>query len=299
MIQRFLSGVHNKEDCGKNKIGYAAIGAAEKYADLHNTNNYFCGGGPAIVKHPRKRSVSSQDTIIYLIFRLIELFPSSSMYILLFSKETQAFNTLGSMISGISSKQKSISLIMPLNKGYSVTFYGNESESECFLESYSELRYFTKRVLSARQSIVLAYPLVSPECSQIINSMDGIRWCVPASISNIYIPLLEDESYSHFVFPWSKAGCCRGYTIGKGKLREGRKIDRQMYESKVNFYNDMISSVPIESSCSDCIAMERIGKLMQDMLPGQSVARPRPKSMPMIVALDNFNNMLKRHSGSF
>lgn len=299
MIQRFLNGVHNRKDCGNNKTGYAAISAAQQYADLHNVDNYFLGSGPPSVRHLRKRSVSSQDTVTYLIFRLIELFPLSSMYILLFSKEIPPYTTFGSMISGISSKDRAFILVSAMDDGYLITLYCFGCESECFIESHIELIDFLKTIVSVRQSTLLVYPTLTFDWIRLINSIDGLIWSVPASVSDIRISIHGTGSYSHFVFPWSKSGCCRGYTVGKGRIREGRKMDRQIYESKVNFYNDMISSVPIGQSCPDCMAMERIGRLMQITLPGQKIQKERPKSMPSIRALQEFTDLLNKHVDEF
>lgn len=64
--QRFLSGIHDRKECGLNKRGFAALRSVSQSVDLHNIDNYPCGASESSMSHSKKRAVSSQDTVAYL-----------------------------------------------------------------------------------------------------------------------------------------------------------------------------------------------------------------------------------------
>jgi hypothetical protein len=289
---RFSKGVHNKEDCGSNTQGYAAISAATKYTDLHNLDNYFCESAPYNISHKRKRSIAGQDTIVFLLIKLMESAISPTTYILLLSKETPIFGGLDTIVSALSSAGNCILFIESINDSYHLTLFFNKSSSSICIYDHNTLLEFVHNLSSLRGTALLTYPDVT-EWVNTINQINPTIWCTPTRKDEVWVSCDGSDSYTHFVFPWSGAIRCRGYTIGQGKIKLGTMRERLRYEGRFNFYNGMISSVPIGSSCTDCMAMQNAANSISKIALCNDSPPTHRLSVASIKALDELDARLK------
>jgi hypothetical protein len=293
VAQRFIKGVHDKSECGKNLQGYAAMNASLKYADPHNLSNYVCESQPYQTNHTRKRSMMGQDTIVFLLTKLMGTILSPSMYILLLSKETPIFGGLETIITGLSSMHNSVFIVEITNDHYRLTLFCNGMSSSSCAYNDRDLLNIVHNLSSLRKTVLISYPTVH----QWVTTINDIRpsiWCTPARPDEVWISTLGSTSYSHFAFPWSSNTRCRGYTIGTGNVQQGELEHRLQYEGRFNFYDGMISSVPVDGTCTDCLAMRHAADRITGLTQCEK-KRPSPEhrlSTPSIKALEVLQQMI-------
>lgn len=292
-VDRFSHGVHYKGECGRNVEGYAAISAACQYADLHNLDNYSCSSAPSKKTHSRKRSVTSQDTMVYIVSKLIEFSPSFCTYLLLFSRETPVFGVLDAILSDMASKGHMIITVETLSNSFILSLRHKATKLSVCINTFGEIHDLLRNLVCNTRVIAMIYPIAVREWIDLVNSLNPSIWCLLASKFRVFASEEGQQMHTHFIFPWSKAGIPTGYTVGTGMIVEGSKRERFKFERKSNFYDSMISSVPLESSCADCVAMKHIAETLSSIF---GISRERPKrnlSEGSIIALKELNDLIK------
>jgi hypothetical protein len=292
-VDRFLHGVHSKGECGRNVDGYAAISAASQYADLHNLDNYSCSAGVSKRTHSRKRSVTSQDTMVYIVSKLMEFSPSFCTYLLLFSRETPLFGVLDAILSDMASKGHMIITVETLSRSFILSLRHKATKLSVCISTFEEIHDLLKNLIGTTGVIAMIYPIAVREWIDLLNSLKPSIWCLLASKFRAFVSEEGPRAHTQFIFPWSKPGTPIGYTIGTGTIREGSNRERFKFEGKANFYDSMISSVPLESSCADCVAMKHIAQTLSLTFGVSRQQSKRTLSEGSIVALKELSDLIK------
>ncbi len=297
---RFKRGVHKNGECGKNISGYAAISAAVSTSNVHQLS---LGSSPYSVvstHKEKKRSFLGTDILAFLFLRFIYINKVNDIYVLLLSSETFKSTTIDSMISTISKSTGTVIIVNQDDKSKfivkSISSSADnpllKSESICEFHDCVGLVRFFKDISSYVDLKAMVYPKVTDVYTKVISVNSNIQWCAMSSSKTVYVSKSNGSKYIHNAFPWSSSPRYSGYTIGCGGIREGNTFDMRRYMGSFNYYEKMISSVPLGSSCVDCHALSTAGKmldLLHNKRPGSSSHRLSSSS---IEALDELNKKL-------
>lgn len=296
IVTRFRKGPHLPSECGKNTQGYAAIQAATKNTDLYNVDGYPFSSSAHAKTRSKKRTMTSQDIFEYTMLKLLGLLKEPYTCVFFLNRHTYIPNSIIEIVEAVT-KDLNIILIAENRTDCTIlSMYHKKFKLVSEVISQTELSNMLCCMSYKNDISVLVYPLAREQDVQLIDSMKASLWCFPISKHNTVVSSDGRGSYSHFVFPWSKVSMCTGYSIGEGAPRVGSNSNNLEYESKCNFYDRMVSSVPIEKSCTDCAEMSSVAREISNILKIEDAPkRSRPLSQNSITALEE----LKEAIGSY
>lgn len=225
--------------------------------------------------------------------KLTAISPQYCTYLLLFSRETPLFGAFGTMIEHISSTGSIVLCVEPSKRSFTLTMLYHRNITSCIVDSVEQLHSMIQNLGKPNRLIAMVYPIVLREWISIINIINPMLWCLPASKFKTYISFDGEEFYTHFIFPWSKSGSPSGFTMGHGKLREGKQREQEKFEARANFYDSMVSSTPLDSSCTDCVAMRQVADTISHVFNVKRPSKKRNLSEGSIVALKELEDRIK------
>lgn len=277
-VKRFESGVHEEQQCGLNKSGYAAIDSAYNYCDVHNLSSSTIQSSSRPLLHCRKRSFSSSEGLVYIFMKLVRVMSSACTYILLLSREMPVSSTMKSIIEASASKSNVIVVVVELNGVFQIDVHFMNIHISHTVDSFRSLKSFLVESGLTNKIVVIGYPSMPDSSMDISNSLETILWCVPASRHLTYSSIGHIASVEHFVYPWSKSPLCSGFTLGKGTIGYSSIYERNRYVGLYNTYETMISSVPYGVSCTDCTALQSIASDIK-LLTSSASKHSKPKHL--------------------
>jgi len=251
VISRFNKGVHDREGCGKNINGYSAISAVHKSTDIHNLDSYKLYSSPSSSSHSRKKSFLSSETLIYMFTKLVLMDDNVRMYIILFSKETPICITLRNIMAAVLKSGSIIITILDKGMEFDMCIYAHDVVAKhAYYTSGSLFKLMTS--FHFMRITVIGFPIFNRVFMELTNTIDPDIWCGVADDKLVYVSENGSDNYSHLVFPWSQKPLRIGFTVGTGGLRVCTESELNHYRGTFNFYENMISSVPINGACTDC-----------------------------------------------
>lgn len=293
-VKRFESGVHDQSECGLNKSGYAAIDSTIGHVDVHKLSSCIIQSTSRPLLHHKKRSFLSSDGLIYIFMKLMKNMPSICTYILLLSREMPVSMTLRSIIEASALASNIIVVVIELGGVFSIDIYFMDIHISHRVESCQSLKRFLVQSGLADKVIIIGYPSLPDSYIEIVNSMNTMMWCAPASRHLTYSSLADTKDIEHFVYPWSKSPLCSGFTVGKGKIKYSSNSERNKYIGLYNTYETMISSVPCGISCTDCIELQSIAMNIKNLVGFKDKSKgKRHFKRSSIDALEELKTMIR------
>lgn len=274
-LKKFESGVHDRQECGSNKSGYAAINSAYNTTDVHKLSSCIIQSSSRPLLHCRKKSFLSSDGLIYIFMKLTKIMPGICTYLMLLSRDTHISATLKSIIEASASAGNVIVTIVDLGGTFSIELYFMDIRLYHHANSFHSLKSFLINSGLTNKIIAIGYPTLPDRHMDIVNSLDTAMWCVPATRHLTYSSKNENYSVDHFVYPWSKSPLCSGFTLGEGKVTYSSEFERHKYIGLYNSYETMISSVPYGLSCTDCVELQSVAHNIKELIGKDSSADPR------------------------
>lgn len=292
-IKRFENGVHTRENCGKNKSGYAAIGALFGSTDVHRLGRVMTSLPDTITSHQKKKTFAYSDILTYIFMKVLLHNGTDSVYILFLSSGSFIPPTVQDIISSLSQMMNLIVIVQRIESGLQVTQnFAGVQISQTYRDEASLIRLFST-VGGMEDAFAIIHPVVEPVYRSVVTQCGIQKWCVPSSRSEIYVSKSSTGNYFHNVFPWSKHPCYSGFTIGSGTMELGSSIERHKYIGAFNSYEILVSSVPIGNICTDCATLKRIAKLIQMLTGKMSTRHKHTISESSIKALEEAQQMIK------
>lgn len=297
-INRLSQGVHERELCGKNTSGFAAIESSSTDTEFHILNDMLFGMSPSITTTSSKKKMLSCDSIAYIFMKVIMLNPSCMHYTLLLRKNTILSSCITSMISSLALSGVLVLIVLPVESTYTVTSYFQSQKATIMRDTYTKVKTMLSSMNCGKDSVYIVHPEMTDEYLFILNGLKDSIWCIPSFKTKSYISSHGREYYSNYALPWSGQHQCRGFTIGTGNIRIGSNSQQKIYTSSFGFYERFISCTPYKGSCPDCFDMLRVSRQIESMIHGKSkhieTRNMRPES---IEALDNMKDMLAKMLG--
>ncbi len=296
-IKRFRQGVHLPGSCGTNRYGYAAVLAASEHGDLHQLNNHMFHERPLTTPPGHKRGFLGSDTITYIFAKLLVSSTGPSTYIVLLSKPVNLTEVLTNMIDKATSQHSLFLWITCIDSSFHICLLFDKCKSTLVIGSQDRLIDFISSIKFSRRVSVICYPDITDVYLQLVNNIQPDLWCIPACKYYTYVSCLGPDSYANYVYPWSKSPTSRGFTAGTGPVRGSYKLEHMQYLSTFNFYESMISSVPIHGSCSDCYAMRVLADSIEQYIhPTPTKTHKHTLSSSSVDALQELQDMIQRSS---
>jgi hypothetical protein len=292
-VARFERGIHAKDDCGKNKHGYAATSVLFRSADVHRLGRVFTSSSKLAPLHTKKKAFGYSDILVYIFMKVLFYKGTDNTYILFLSSGSFLSSTIKNIISSLSQASTIVIVVQQMGSGFDVTVNFSKTQSSCVCVDGPQLLEFFTSVCDTQNTFAIIHPVVNPVYKELVSQCGIRQWCVPSSRSEIYVSKSSDGSHFHNVFPWSKRPCYSGFTIGIGPMELGSAVERNKYIGSFNSYEALMSCVPIEDSCTDCVALKRIAKFVR-ILTGETVVKHRHKiSESSVEALEAIKEMAR------
>lgn len=290
--KRFNNGVHAEGKCGRNTSGYAAISPAMEKHNVHELDIETMSPLPVTTGH-RKKPFLTSDIIAYLLLKSVHSGDFQRSYVILLSSALFMTSTIEKMIQSMVESMSVVIIVNTNNEEFTVRAILSGAESSCIFSGSSSLMSFFENINKLTPLAVVAYPTVTREYFHIM-SMDNVSsWCVPATISDVYISSGYKSFYKHNAFPWSKYPHYSGFTLGRGKIRRGNVFDVHRFIGSFNYYERMISSVPYKDSCVDCYALKIAADMIELMIDNRPQKKLHRLSASSIEALDELNKRMQ------
>lgn len=271
--------------------------AATGKTDLYNVDGYpFCSSA-CPRSHSRKRPVSSQDIFVYIMLKFLGLHKEPYTCAFMLNREMYIPKSVIKVIER-ATETCNIILVVEDKVGHMVlSMYYKKFKLVSELRSEHELLNILSNLSRSSQLSTLIYPLARDIDVRFVNLVNPSLWCFPISKHSTVVSSGGKDSCSHFVFPWSKVGMCTGYSMGSKQARVGSNSDNLEYESKCNFYDNMVSCVPVRGSCTDCIEMDNTArKLLEILQIKDTPKRKRPLSQESITALEELKAAIEAYT---
>jgi len=292
-VSRFRDGVHKDGDCRRNKKGFAAIGSASKNVDLHKLSDNIISSSLMSSSQDKKKTFVCSDILAYLLMKNIMHRGLSNAYILLLSSGSVLSSTVEKMLSSLSDIHNIIIVVQKINTEFLVTMTSMDVHSVYVTDSDDELVRFFLSLNDLNEASAVIYPKILEPYEKIVSKCQILNWCTPLSRKDVYISKYGFGHYFHNAFPWSRFPSYSGFTIGNGPMRQGSIRDRQRYIGSFNFYESMISSVPLDGSCTDCTALQTIGRMISILIKNPEDRRESRLSTSSIEALKELDERMK------
>lgn len=283
--KRFSKGVHAEGKCGKNTSGYAAISSAITKRSVHELDLSMMSSDCGLSIKDKKKSFLKADILAYLLLRFVCQFDSQSLYVILLSSNMFMTSTIEGMVASITEAMGTVIIVHQTDDEFNLKAISDNGDSTCVFEAGSDLVSFFESISKSVDLAVMAYPAVTEEYASIISMNNVQYWCVPADRINVYVSKGGDSMYRHNAFPWSRYPCYSGFTIGKGKIKDGGTRDKHMFVGSFNYYEKMVSSVPYRQSCVDCYVLKMAGNMIDLMVNKKAIDRSNRLSSSSLEAL--------------
>jgi len=297
-ISRFKEGVHKKGDCGRNKNGFAAISSASRSVDLHQLGDTTISSSLISSSEDKKKTFACSDILAYLLMKNIIRYGFTSAYILLLSSGSFISSTVEKILSSVTDMHNMVIIVQMIDSEFFITMNSMNVQSVHVSSSDDELVSFFLSIRDLKDASVIIYPRVLKPYEQIVSKCQIYNWCTPLSRQNVYVSKYKTGTYTHNVFPWSRFPSYSGFTIGNGCMQQGSIKDRQKYIGSFNFYETMISSVPLKNTCTDCIALKTMAKMISILIGNPESSHKTRLSISSIEALKELEERLKNAARS-
>lgn len=291
-VSRFKEGVHSKQNCGRNRNGYAAITSASQCTDLHKLGKSMMSSSLTASSDDKKKSFACSDTLAYILLKSIYYKGLNTTYILLLSSGPFISTTVTKMLLSIVEMHNLVAIVQKIDREFSVTVMCKGIKLLHTLDSEQSLLSFFLSIKDFEDSSVIIYPKVNDIYREIVVQCKISSWCTPLSRSEVYVSKHDTGEYFHNVFPWSKYPSYSGFTLGNGSMQLGSTADRQRYIGAFNFYESMISSIPLQSSCTDCNALKNMGIMISMLIYDNHKVHKHTVSSSSIEALEEIKRKI-------
>lgn len=291
-VSRFKQGVHRKGDCGKNTNGFAAINSASRNGDLHQLGNIQISSSIMSSSESKKRTFACSDILAYLLMKNISSRGFTNTYMLLLSSGTFISSTVENIVSCISKMHNTVMIVQMIDNEFFISMDSMDVHIRHMSSSDNELVNLFISMSDLRQASVIVYPKMLSSYERIISECQIRSWCTPLSRKEVYVSKHGSGMHTHNVFPWSRFPSYSGFTIGNGFMQRGSLKDRQKYIGSFNFYESMISSVPLHDSCTDCIALQTVAQMISILIELPDDRRNSRLSISSIEALKELEDRI-------
>jgi hypothetical protein len=297
IIKRFEAGVHERNECGMNRNGYAAIDSIFECADVHKLNSCIMQSSSRPLMHCKKKQFSSSEGLVYIFMKLKRVIPRACTYILLLSRDMPISSTLKSVIDASALASNVIVTVIEFNGVFSIEIYFANIHMIHTVDSPKSLKSFLVNSGLSNRIVVVGYPSLPESHMDIVNQLNTMLWCAPATRHLTYSSFDTNHKTDHFVYPWSKSPLCLGFTLGKGKIKYSSLSERDIYVGLYNTYEMMISSVPYRSSCTDCTDLQLVASTIKSLVdPTDKSLQDRHLKRSSVHALEELKAKLKEYS---